>query len=353
MATEFNIGTASQRWSCGGDSCPDGIPAGVILSCNTCYKSYTYGMANARNWLLLLYALPARRGSSRVSLWRQLRKSGAIALKSSTYVLPNEAAHRERFQWLAQQARDAGGDATLIHATDIEGTPDDEIVRLFNAARAEDYAALNADLLKFTAANKRRPAETFAADLERFAARFEAIRQVDFFDCPKAQDARMRLEQARALHAKAGRVAPRLSAKKYVGRTWLTRPRPEIDRVGSAWLIRRFIDPKARFVFATDPAEHPDALPFDMAGVEFTHHGEDCTFETLVRRFGLDDPALVRLAEMVHVADLEDGKFPHPECIGIDRVLKGWGRAGLSNEMLLQKGGECFDALYDFLRKRS
>ncbi len=325
----------------------------LFSPCNTYYTRHFSRMAPDQSWLLLLYALPARRGSLRVSLWRQLKKSGAIALKSSTYVLPSEPAHRERFQWLAQQVRDAGGDATLIHATDIEGTPDDEIVRMFNSARAEDYAALSADLAKVIAANKRKARGTFIADLEKLATRLEEIRRIDFFDCPKAQDARMRLEQARALHAKRTKIAPQLSAKKFHGRTWLTRPRPEIDRVGSAWLIRRFIDSKAKFVFASDPAHHPEALPFDMAGVEFTHHGDDCTFETLVKRFGLDDPALSRLGKMVHVADLEDGKFPHPECIGIDRVLKGWGRAGLSDELLLQKGGECFDGLYGFLRKRS
>jgi hypothetical protein len=309
-------------------------------------------MHSDRNWLLLLYALPARRGSSRVSLWRHLKKSGAVALKSSTYILPDEPVHRERFQWLAQQVRDSGGDATLIRATDIEGLPDGEIVRMFNAARAEEYAALSGDLVRFIGENKRKQTDTFANDLERFAVRLEEIRQVDFFNSPKAQDARMRLEQARALHTKPDRLPKKLPVKQFTGRTWLTRPRPEIDRVGSAWLIRRFIDPKARFVFASDPAQHPDALPFDMVGVEFSHHRDDCTFETLVKRFGLDDPAVHRLAEMVHVADLEDGKFPHPECIGIDRVLKGWGRAGLSDEMLLQKGGECFDALYDYLRKR-
>jgi len=309
-------------------------------------------MQSGRDWLVLLYALPARRGSSRVSLWRQLKKSGAIALKSSTYVLPDGPAHREKFQWLAQQARDSGGDGTLIHATDIEGLPDDEIVRMFNAVRAEEYEALSADLSQFIGTNRRKPTDAFASELERFAVRLEDIRQIDFFDSPKAQDARMRLEQARALHTRQDRLPGKLPARKFIGRTWLTRPRPEIDRVGSAWLIRRFIDPKARFAFAGDPARHPDALPFDMVGVEFSHHRDDCTFETLVKRFGLDDPAIRRLAEMVHVADLEDGKFPHPECIGIDRVLKGWGRAGLSDKMLLQKGGECFDALYDFLRKR-
>ena len=310
-------------------------------------------MKAGQNWLLLLYALPARRGSSRVSLWRQLKKTGAIALKSSTYILPDQPAHRERFQWLAQKVRDSGGDATLIHATDIEGMPDEEIVRTFNAARAADYAALTADLTAFVAVNRRKASDTFADELERFSSRFEEIQQVDFFASPKAEDARMRLAQARALHLKSGRAPAQLSPRKFHGRTWLTRPRPEIDRVGSAWLIRRFIDPKARFVFGGRPKQFPDALPFDMVDAEFTHHGDDCTFETLVKRFGLDDPALQRLAEAVHVADLEDGKFARVEAIGIDRALKGWGRLGLSDEALLQRGGECFEALYEYFRKRA
>ena len=162
----------------------------------------------------------------------------------------------------------------------------------------------------------------------------------------------MQLERARTLHAKKHRTPATLSSKRFLGRMWLTRPRPEIDRVGSAWLIRRFIDPNARFVFASDPKKHPEALPYDMAEVEFSHHGDDCTFETLVKRFALDDPAVRQIAEMVHAADIDDGKYARTEAIGIDRVLKGWGRLGLSDEALLEKGGECFDALYEFLRKK-
>lgn len=305
-----------------------------------------------RDWLLLLYALPAKKGSSRVNLWRQLKKFGAIALKTSTYVLPDEPQHRERFQWLAQQVRESGGDATLIYATDIEGTTDEEIVRLFNAARAEEYAAFAAEIAAFIAANRRRAGANFAAELERFGARLEEIQRVDFFHAPPAEEARMQLERARRLHTKKTAAPLALSPKRFRGRTWLTRPRPEIDRVGSAWLIRRFIDPQARFVFAQKAADHPDALPYDMVGVEFTHHGDDCTFETLVKRFDLDDPALRRIAEMVHVADIDDGKFSRIECVGIDRVLKGWGRLGWSDERLLERGGECFDALYEFLRKQ-
>lgn len=310
-------------------------------------------MKLGRPWLLLLYALPARKGSSRVSLWRQLKKSGAISLKTSAYVLPDEPAHRERFQWLAQQVREVGGDATLVYATNIEGASDEEIVRMFNAVRTEDYRALATDIAALVAANRRKASEAFATDLARLVERFDEIRKVDFFEAPHAEEARMQLERARTLHSGARTPPVVLSRKKYVGRLWLTRPRPEIDRVGSAWLIKRFIDPKARFVFASDHRLHPGALPFDMADVEFSHHGDDCTFETLVKRFDLDDPVLAQIAEMVHVADIDDGKFSRAEAIGIDRVLKGWGRIGLSDEALLEKGGECFDALYEYLFKKS
>src|SRR2546430_6995724 len=122
------------------------------------------------------------------------------------------------------------------------------------------------------------------------------------------------------------------------------------DRVGSAWLIRKFIDPKARFIFNTDPAKHRDAIPYDMFEVEFSHRGDDCTFETLAKRFGIADKAVLKIAEMVHDADLEDGKFQTTVCVGIDQVLKGWAKGGLSDEELLKRGGECFDAIYQQLR---
>jgi hypothetical protein len=161
----------------------------------------------------------------------------------------------------------------------------------------------------------------------------------------------MLLKRAEGLRSSKAKAASVLPTRRFMGKTWLTRPRPEIDRVGSAWLIRNFIDPEAKFVFANDPAKHRDAIPYDMFEVEFSHHGDDCTFETLVKRFGIADKAVWKLAEMVHDADLEDGKFQTTECIGIDRVLKGWGKSGLSEEELLRRGGECFDALYQQLKK--
>ena len=143
---------------------------------------------------------------------------------------------------------------------------------------------------------------------------------------------------------------PKLAAKEFQGKTWLTRPRPGIDRAGSAWLIRKFIDPKAKFAFGNDPSRPAGVLPFDMADAEFSHHGDDCTFETLVKRFGLADKAVLKMAEMVHDADLEDDKFQRSECIGINSVLSGWARTKMTDSELLAKGMECFEGLYQQLR---
>jgi hypothetical protein len=302
-------------------------------------------------WLLLLYGLPTRKGAARLNLWRQLKKCGALPLKTSAYLLPDKVEHHERLQWLAQQVRDSGGEATIIHVTEIEGLTGEDIVRQFNEARASDYGTLLAALNGLMAQNKKRLGETFAADLEKLTRQFEVIRKVDFFDCSRAQDAQMLLKRAAGLQSAKAKAAPLLAARKFAGKTWLTRPRPEIDRVGSAWLIRKFIDPKARFIFGTDPARHRDAIPYDMFEVEFSHHGDDCTFETLVKRFGIADKAVLRIAEMVHDTDLEDGRFQTFDCVGIDRVLKGWARSGLSDEELLKRGGECFDGLYQTLSK--
>ena len=303
-------------------------------------------------WLLLLYSLPTKRGSARVGIWRQLKKSGALPFKTSAYLLPNRAHLMERFQWLAQQVRDAGGEATLARVSDVEGLSHAEITRQFNDARGKDYAELVALLNALIERQRKEPQEILLPELEKLRRQFEEVRRVDFFDCPRAQDVTRLIERAASPPAKPRRGTRPvvLSARRFTGKTWLTRPRPEIDRVGSAWLIQRFIDAKARFVFAKNPATHPEAIPYDMMDVKFTHHGDDCTFETLIQRFGLGDKALRKLADMIHDADLEDGKFQAIEAVGLDRVFKGWGRLGLSDEEILARGFQCFDALHEFLK---
>jgi hypothetical protein len=177
------------------------------------------------------------------------------------------------------------------------------------------------------------------------------LRAIDYFECPAAHDVEMLLQRAARLSEPRAKAPSTLDLKRFQRQIWLTRPRPEIDRVGSAWLIRKFIDSRARFIFATRPETHPEAIPYDMLGVEFTHHGEDSTFETLLKRFAIADPTTLRIGEMIHDADLEDGKFQRPECTGLDLLFKGWARLGLSDAEILEKGFGCFDALYAALRK--
>jgi len=303
------------------------------------------------SWLLLLFSLPATHKTARVAIWRKLQKSGAIQIKTSTYLLPDTPAQYELFQWLAKQVTDYGGDSTLIRAQQIEGLSDARIVGLFNAARDSDYSALSEAARKLAAPRAAKRDKAFADELEKLRKAFRAIREIDFFDAPKAHVAEAQLDRLESVSRLKTPPAARLQAAKFQGRIWVTRPRPQIDRVACAWLIRGFIDPKATFKFATNADAIAGGIPFDYAHGEFSHHGEDCTFETLLARFGIADKALHKIGEMVHDADLEDEKFQRPECIGLDRILKGWAKRGMLDDEILGRGAACFDGLYAFLRR--
>ncbi|PYJ02541.1 MAG: hypothetical protein DMF00_01380 [Verrucomicrobia bacterium] len=307
-------------------------------------------MIKATSWLLLLFSLPTNRNTERVAVWRRLKKMGAVQIKTSTYLLPDEAAQYEQFQWLAQQIRDYGGDSTLVRTQEIEGLTKEKVIAMFNDARAKDYGELRKSLQGFIGRRKKMDVETAAAELERLTGQFREIREVDFFDSARGHDVAMLLRRAEG-RSTAQQLAV-LDVKQYQGKTWLTRPRPEIDRVGSAWLISKLIDRKPKFVFAPSADAVPGAIPFDMLDAEFSHHGNYCTFETLMRRFAISDKVIAKIGEMIHDADLDDARFQRVEAVGIDRVLKGWAKQGLPDKEILRRGFECFDALYAFLQRR-
>jgi len=303
---------------------------------------------NKLTWLLLLVRLPATHKTERVAIWRKLRKSGAIPIQTSSYVLPDQPSCYETFQWLTQQIRDAGGDATLVRAREIEGLANQRLVELFNAARAKEYAALR----EVARSLVKRPRRTVTSGdrLDRVRKQFREIRQTDFFNCPRAQDVEMLLRKLEGTQARES-VPLKVGPRDYHNTIWATRPRPEIDRVGSAWLIQKFIDPRAKFIFTRKVRAHRRVVSFDMLDGDFTHCGDDCTFETLMKSFGIRDKAVHKIGEMIHDADLDDEKFKRTECVGIDRILKGWAREGLSDHEILRRGWQCFDALYAFLRR--
>jgi hypothetical protein len=310
-------------------------------------------MSQPQPLLLLLVGLPPSPSSLRVRVWRRLRTIGAVPLKRSAYLLPDTPERYEDFQWLAQEIQREGGEATLVRVHQIENVGPDEVRRLFHEPRDRDYRQLAARYRKALQALDRKSAASARRvqdELARLAREHQRVRDVDYFDAPGGAEVR-RLEEAIAMRTRrpetARREEPfRLDLATLRGRRWVTRPRPHIDRIASAWLIKRFIDPEAQFLFAP-PAEFPaDAIPFDAPGVELSHHGEDCTFETLVKRAGLRDRRLLRLAEIVHEADLRDGKFPHDEARGIDVAIRALLAASPDDHQVLAQGMALCEGLY-------
>jgi hypothetical protein len=314
----------------------------------------------AQPLLLLLVGVPPTPSSLRVRVWRRLRLLGAVALKRSAYLLPDTPERYEDFQWLAQEIQRGGGDATLIRVQEIENVSVEDVVRLFQEPRDRDYRQLTVRYRKVLQSLDRKSEVTSARvhdELARLARDVQRIRDIDFFDAPGGAEVR-RIEEAIAMRTRRPESSrheerPTIDLTKLRGRRWVTRPRPHIDRIASAWLVKRFIDPDAQFVFAP-PAEFPkDAIPFDAPGVELSHQGEDCTFETLVKRAGLRDRRLVRLAELVHEADLRDGKYPHEEARGIDVAVRAFLAASPDDHQVLAQGMALFEGLYATTSRKS
>ncbi len=288
-------------------------------------------------WLLLVFSLGRRSASLRVSVWRKLQSYGVVPLGNSGYLLPASADNRERFEWLAQTIRTGGGEASVAEVNAIDNCPTAQLKERFREARSRDYQEL---LQELRAAP--RSARRGATRLTRLRHRFQNIVAIDFFGSP-LRDQVERLLKEPSPPSPNGETASR---REYQKKVWVTRPRPGVDRVTSAWLIRKFIDPKARFAFAPEAEKPSGAVPFDMYEGGFGHRGEDCTFETLIKAFRIRDKRLAVMAQMVHDADLFDEKFGRKEGFGIDAVMKGWARQGFRDSELLARGMQLAEGLY-------
>jgi hypothetical protein len=244
---------------------------------------------------------------------------------------------------LAAVIRKYKGQASVLHVQSVDDCPDVELRRRFVNARSKDYEQLQSELKKLLK-SRTRP----AGALGRIRKRFAEVSAIDFFNSPFRGRVEALLARAERVEnpAESQRQAQRVR-KEYLNRTWITRPRPGIDRVSSAWLITHFIDKNARFVFDTDPARHPNAVLFDMfQGGGFGHRGEDCTFETLCKEFRIRDSKVQVIAQIVHDADLEDEKFGRTEGSGLDRVLVGWAKQDVGDDELLSRGMQLIEGLY-------
>jgi len=297
--------------------------------------------ANA-SWLLLTFTLPTRRASQRVEVWRKLQRYGAVPLGNSGYLLPNSPANQERFEWLATAIRKYAGEASVVKVQSIDNLSTPHLIGRFARARAHEYQELIRELQKLSSISpQKRP----SSRLSRLRARFREIAEIDFFHSPLQKRVEELLAHADTSPVGQGEVE-KVSPREYVGRIWVTRPRPGIDRSASAWLIRRFIDKKARFTFAREEGVPREAIPFDMFYGGFGHRGEDCTFETLQKTFRIRDKRVGIIGQVIHDADLLNEKFGRKEGFGVDQILNGWAKQGIPDRELLERGIQLMEALY-------
>jgi hypothetical protein len=233
------------------------------------------------------------------------------------------------------------GDASVVQAQAFDDLPDNQLRKLFVDARTRDYQTVERELKTFLVRTSRPP-----SGLIRLRRRFREIEAMDYFENPLRKKVEAMLNQAEG-EKPAVPKGNTEKAKRHRNRIWMTRPRPGIDRVSSAWLIRHFIDPRARFVFDDRPDARPDAIPFDMFGeTGFGHRGEDCTFETLCKEFGIRERKVKQIAQIIHDADLHDEKFGRAEGLGLDATLKGWAAQEVPDQELLQRGMDLIEGLY-------
>lgn len=316
-------------------------------------------------WLFLVHQVQTPNSRERVKVWRLIKKSGAVLHRNSVYVLPYSKERLEDFQWLCQQIRDSKGEASVFVSQPQDKEEDGQLRALFVRARKEDYVAilLSAERLmtRIVAAKKQRRMtkgmiKKFSREEGELLQNMKDTQRVDFFsNRVPARFNRVFLEIRKHLSTSqtvTSDLPGKCDRKDFQRKVWTTRQHIHIDRLCSAWLIRRFIDRQATFIFAPEGKLPKDAIAFDVLGARFSHHGENCTFETLARSFEIQDPAIRIIGEMIHDVDLKDHKFNRPEGPGLDiviRALSGWSQ---DDHQVLKNGCVILDALYDYYLKR-
>jgi hypothetical protein len=308
----------------------------------------TLARPSGARWLLLIHHLPGKPDYLRVKVRRRLARLGAVPLKNSVYVLPDSESAREDFQWLLREIVADGGEVALCASDLVDGVTDAEIRALFHRDRDAEYAAI-IDAAAQPADGESVPTPAQHATLER---RLRDAIAIDFFDAPKRSDA-IAAVAALAPPSRATHAPSITAGERPVNRVWVTRRGIKVDRIGSAWLIRKAIDPEARFKFV-DPAGYepePGELRFDMFDGEYTHEGPRCTFETLLARFDVADPALAALAEIVHDVDCKDALFERAEAAGLAAFIQGLAATTADDAVRLERGSVMFDALYASLKE--
>ncbi|MEN8263576.1 MAG: chromate resistance protein ChrB domain-containing protein [Nitrospirota bacterium] len=319
-------------------------------------------------WILFFYTVPSKPVKNRIKFWRRLAKAGAVQLKGAVYVLPHNEEHYEFCQWLMAEVAALGGDGDFVITDNFEMLSNNSIISLFKSQREEDYNAvekklndLEVKLSSMEKGSKVKNAENLRVQLNKLLKEYTDIKGIDFFPPRASFEAGKKiisLQRKMTTVLKPSRIKEtdkkkttihRRNPGDYKGRVWITRRNPFVDRMASAWLIRKFIDRDAAFQFI-DQHERGNvdrnAVIFDMKDGEITHIGDNCTFEVLVKSFAIKDKAVRKIAQLVHELDIKDEKFSSPEAKGIGEILLGIRKTGRNDKDILKRGMDVFEMLY-------
>jgi hypothetical protein len=317
----------------------------------------------SREWLLIFYSVPSHPVSNRMKIWRKLAKAGAVQLKGAVYILPATDEHEEFLQWLIGEVKAMEGDGAFVRSAEIRSMDESDIQQLFLSQAEQEYRgferkfeALERKVQSIKKGAKHDENARLADHAGKFARELDDIKRRDFFTSPVGVEMTKRMQTLMAaLKGLSGRgaeptgsVTPKRAAD-YQGRTWVTRKKPFIDRMASAWFIRRFVDTNAVFKFTSDRngvSIDGNAATFDMTGAEFTHIGDLCTFEVLVKTFAVRDKVVRKIAEIVHDLDVKDDKYGNPETTGIEEILMGIRKTAKNDGDALDRGMAVFEMLY-------
>ncbi|WP_168204109.1 chromate resistance protein ChrB domain-containing protein [Aliikangiella coralliicola] len=321
-----------------------------------------------RSWLVLIHHFPQEPGSLRVKIWRRLQSIGAVAIKNSMYVLPLNEECREDFEWILRELTSSNAEGAILESRFVDGLNDQQIIAIFDEARNQDYSKISEEMAEF---KKSLPSELLddGAQLKdaknrlaRFRKRLIEIEKIDFFGADKREPVKKLYRELTNYVNKVSEkpeagteIMQAFNIEDYQSKIWVTRTNVHVDRIASAWLIRRWIDADATFKFTSDKKYSPKAqeIRFDMYEAEFTHEGDKCTFEVLIERLKLHDSALQRIGEIVHDIDLKEDKYGHEETTGIAYLLSGIAAGIDDDELRIKRGEAMFDDLYQFSQKQA
>jgi hypothetical protein len=322
--------------------------------------------SNEGRWLLLIHQLPPKPDYFRVKIWRRLQRLGAVAIKNSVYVLPRNDQTQEDFQWVLREIVEGSGEASMCEASFVDGLSNEQVEGLFQTAREAEYrqVADEARQLAKIPSPKKQIEDNRRTQIEinlgRLKRRLAEIVAIDFFSAlgREAAEGLVSGIEARMHEKRSGKQVADVSKSRrenLKGKTWVTRKGIHVDRMASAWFVRRFVDANARFKFVSPKGYQPllDEIRFDMFEAEFTHEGDRCTLEVLIERTGLNEPGLGPIAQIVHEIDLKDSKFDRQETPGIERLIAGIAMAHKDDESRLSRGAAVFDDLYVYFKKKS